>query len=401
MQGFKQYKNTVSSRITNISSLAVTLGISAILIAMATSKGLQKEIQNKTSVFNGHILVTLFENNESQISLFPIIDNQALRKQISEVANIKRIHPIALKAGMLKTESDFEGVLLKGVSSDFDWSSLESFLIKGHYPDFNQVNNREILISETLASQLNLKVGDQTEAFFQDELKNNLPIRRKFKVSGIYFSGFPDIDQSLIYGDLRQVQKLNKWEKNDIGAYEIFVNDYDQIQVTSDLIYNKLPPYLNSIPINERFSSIYQWIALFDFNVLVILIIMIIVGVINMATALLVLILERSRMVGLLKALGAKNTTIQKIFLYKGFEIMTKGLFFGNLIGLIFYFIQKNFGWIRLDPTTYFVEKAPVNISIMEIVLLNLFFLFVSLLLLWFPSKIILRISPSKVLRFR
>jgi len=158
---------------------------------------------------------------------------------------------------------------------------------------------------------------------------------------------------------------------------------------------------LNSIPISDRFSSMFQWIALFDFNVLIILVVMILVGVINMATALLVLILERSRMVGLLKALGARNNMIQKIFLYNGIVIMSKGLFFGNIIGLSFYFSQRTWGWVQLDPATYFVSQAPVSITFLEVISLNLFFLIICSLLLWIPSKIILKISPSKVLRFR
>lgn len=401
MQGHKQYKNTVSARIINIATLAVTLGISAILIAMSTSRGLQKEIQNKTSVFNGHILITLFENNESQVSVLPFEDNDLVRQQIRENKNIKRFHSIALKAGMLKTNSHFEGVLFKGVSSNFDWSSLDTFLTDGKFPDLSNTISKEILISETLARQLDLKVGDQTDTYFQSQSNQGLPKKRRFTVAGIYFSGFPDIDQTLLYGDLRQIQKLNRWEENMIGAYELFVKDFSLIQNTTDQIYNSIPSELNSIPIFDRFPSIFQWISLFDFNVLIILIVMILVGVTNMATALLVLILERSRMVGLLKAVGARNKLIQKIFLYNGIVIMSKGLLFGNLIGLGFYFSQSLLGWIRLDPSTYFVSKAPVSISGLEVLSINLFFLFISSLLLWIPSKIILRISPSKVLRFR
>ena len=401
MQGLKQHKNKVSARIINIATLAVALGMAAILVALASSQGLQQEIQKKTSAFNGHILVTLFENNESQVSIIPFEDREALRDQLTEEGNLSHFYPIAIKAGMLKTDADFEGILFKGVSSDFDWSRLESFLIRGRFPEVSQKPSTEILISKTVARQLNLKVGDRTDAFFQNQVQEGLPNRRRFTVSGIYFSGFPDIDQSLIYGDLRQVQGLNRWKSNQIGAYEVFVKDFSQIQKTADSIYNSLPSELNSIPIFDRFSSIFQWIALFDFNVLIILIVMILVGVINMATALLVLILERSRMVGLLKALGAKNALIQKIFLYNGIAIMTRGLLFGNGIGLYFYYSQQWWGWIRLDPTTYFVDQAPVALGLVEVVLLNLFFVFVSALLLWIPSTIILRISPSEVLRFR
>ena len=302
---------------------------------------------------------------------------------------------------MLKNKSHFEGVVFKGVSSNFDWSSLDTFLTEGRFPDLSDTMSKEILISETLARQLDLKVGDQTDSFFQNLSINGLPKKRRFTVAGIYFSGFPDIDQTLLFGDLRQIQKLNLWEENMIGGYELFVKNFSLIQNTTDKIYNDIPSELNSIPIFDRFPSIFQWISLFDFNVLIILIIMILVGVTNMATALLVLILERSRMVGLLKAVGARNKLIQKIFLYNGAVIMSKGLLFGNLIGLGFYFSQSFFGWIQLDPSTYFVSKAPVSISGLEVLFINLFFLFISSILLWIPSKIILRISPSKVLRFR
>ena len=402
MRGQKQHKSTVSARIINIATTAVALGIAAILIAISTSQGLQKEIQKKTSVFNGHILVTLFENNESQVSLLPMIDSDSIRNQIKEEINIKKIHSIALKAGMLKTDLDFEGILFKGVSENFDWTSLNSFKTQGTFPSFDpQLTSNEILISEVLASRLNLILGDRVEAFFQNSTGQGIPTRRRFTIVGIYFSGFPDIDENLVYGDLKQVQRMNKWDSNQIGGYELFVSNFKYLQQTANNIYDKLPSNLNSIPITERFYGIFQWISLFDFNVLIILIVMLLVGVINMATALLVLILERSRMIGLLKALGANNFLIQKIFLYNGTLIMAKGLFWGNVIGLGFYFSQHYFGWITLDPETYFVSVAPVSISFTEVLGLNIFFLVISVLLLWIPSKIILNIVPSKVLRFR
>ena len=402
MRGQKQHKSTVSARIINIATTAVAIGIAAILIAISTSQGLQKEIQKKTSVFNGHILVTLFENNESQVSLLPMIDSDSIRNQIKEEINIEKIHSVALKAGMLKTDSDFEGILFKGVSENFDWTSLSSFKTQGTFPSFDsQLTSDEILISEVITSRLNLKLGDRVEAFFQNSTGQGIPKRRRFTIVGIYFSGFPDVDENLVYGDLKQVQRLNKWDSNQIGGYELFVSNFKYLQQTANNIYDKLPSDLNSIPITDRFYGIFQWISLFDFNVLIILIVMLLVGVINMATALLVLILERSRMIGLLKALGANNFLIQKIFLYNGALIMAKGLFWGNIIGLGFYFSQHYFGWITLDPETYFVSVAPVSISFTEVLALNIFFLVISVLLLWIPSKIILNIVPSKVLRFR
>ncbi len=401
MRQYRQHKNTVSSRIINIATVAVALGIAAILIAMAFSRGLQKEIQIKTSVFQGQILITPFENNESQVSLLPLKASNQLKEAIQAHPECERMHAIAIKAGMLKTPQDFEGVLIKGVDADFEWSSLDRFLVEGSYPRINNEENNEILLSQVVANRLYLEVGDTVDAFFQTSLDQGLPQRRRFKISGLYFSGFPDIDENLAYTDLRQIQRLNRWKADEIGGYEVFIKDFSKLKVTAEEFYLGLPSELNSRALSDRYSSIFQWIALFDFNVLIILIVMLIVGVINMATALLVLILERSRMVGLLKTLGATHTLIQKIFLYNGILIMTRGLLFGNLVGLFIYFSQQQFKWIRLDPQTYFVTSAPVAFSWVEVVSINLFFLSIASLLLWLPSKIILRMSPSEALRNR
>ena len=401
MRQHEQYKNTVSSRIINIAMTAVAIGIASILIAMACSKGLQNEIRNKTSAFNGHILITLFENNESQVSILPFENSQEIKNKIEAHNDFDRMHAIALKAGMLKANDDFEGILLKGVDSGFKWTSIEGFLTQGDFPAYGSNSSNEILMSEVIANRLNLKVGDTVDAFFQNNLNEGLPKRRKFKIVGLFFSGFPDIDENLVYADLRQVQRLNQWNENQIGGYEVFVKSFSQVSQTSNQLYAGLPSELNSISISDRFSSIFQWITLFDFNVLIILIVMLLVGVINMATALLVLILERSRMVGLLKAIGAPDSMIQKIFMYNGIVIMSKGMFYGNLIGFTFYYSQLQWGWISLDPATYFVSVAPVSIAWFEALFLNLIFLGLATLLLWIPSKIVLKISPSQVLRYR
>ena len=401
MRQHKQPKDKVSSRIINIATIAVTIGIALILISMAFSIGLQNEIRNKASLFNGQILITTFENNESQVSLTPFEDSEELRVQIKNHPDFQRSHAVALKAGMFKSSNNFEGVLLKGVSNEFDWNSLNIFLTKGSFPNFQENTNNDILISETIADRLNLIVGDKVDAFFQSAQNDGFPKRRKFKIVGTYFSGFPDIDKNLIYTDIRQVQMLNQWKSNQIGGYEVFVNSFSQVSQIADELYKGLPSELNSIAISDRFKSVFQWISLFDFNVLIILVIMVLVGVINMATALLVMILERSRMIGLLKALGATHLVIQKIFMYNGIIIMTKGLFFGNLIGLLFYYFQYKYGWITLDPETYFVTIAPVSIGWFEILYLNLLFLSIATILLWIPSKIVMKFSPSQVLRFR
>jgi lipoprotein-releasing system permease protein len=401
MRQHKQHKNTVSSRIINIATVAVALGIASILIAMAFSKGLQDEIRNKTSVFNGQILIAPFENNESQVSLTPFQHSKKVQDEIAKHPDFQRMHTFAIKAGVFKTTADFEGILVKGVGSEFDWSSLDGFKTQGTYPDFTTTRSNEIFISETIANRLQLEVGATVDAFFQSAQSEGFPRRRKFKISGLYFSGFPDIDQNLVYADIRQVQALNQWDSDQIGGYEVFVDQVKRVPEIADEFYEGLPSELNSIAISDRFSSIFQWISLFDFNVVIILTVMILVGVINMATALLVLILERSRMVGLLKAVGASHRLIQSVFIYNGVAIMSQGLFFGNLIGFLIYYSQQHWGWITLDPETYFVSSAPVSIAWFEVLYLNGLFLILATLLLWIPSKIVLKIAPSQVLRFR
>ena len=401
MQQHKQYKSTVSAQITKIATLAVSIGIAAVLIAVSTSKGLQSEIRKKTSIFNGHIVVTLFENDESQLSLLPIEDQQEVRTLLQSKKGISNFHAFATMAGMLKSDENFEGILFKGVSAEVEPTLLNDFLIEGNFPDFRTPNNEGILVSNVHSRRLNLKVGDRVDAYFQSESNPENPRRRRFTVQGIYASGFPDIDENLVYGSLNQVQGLKGWTSNQIGGYEIYISEKENIEAIANQLYDALPSELDSRSIASRYTSIYQWISLFDFNVWVILLVMLIVGIINMATALLVLILERSRMVGLLKALGAEHQTIQTIFLYNGVFILLRGLFWGNLLGVGFYLTQKYWGWIQLNPENYFVDQAPVVLTFWDVLSVNLFFLIVSLLLLWIPSRIILRISPTKVLQFR
>ncbi|MEK9740783.1 MAG: FtsX-like permease family protein [Flavobacteriaceae bacterium] len=399
MQQHKQYKSTVSAQITKIATLAVSIGIAAVLIAVSTSKGLQSEIRKKTSIFNGHIVVTLFENDESQVSLLPIEDQQEVRTLLQSKKGISNFHAFATMAGMLKSDENFEGILFKGVSEEVEPTLLNDFLIEGNFPDFKTPNNEGILVSNIHSRRLNLKVGDRVDAYFQSESNPENPRRRRFIVQGIYASGFPDIDENLVYGSLNQVQGLKGWTSNQIGGYEIYISEKENIEAIADQLYDALPSELDSRSIASRYTSIYQWISLFDFNVLVILLVMLIVGIINMATALLVLILERSRMVGLLKALGAEHQTIQTIFLYNGVFILLRGLFWGNLFGVGFYLTQKHWGWIRLNPENYFVEIAPVFMTFSDVVLTNLVFLILSLTLLTLPLKILLKITPTKALK--
>ena len=395
------HKGSVSVQIIKIAKLAVALGISMILIAVATGKGLQEEIQSKTVAFNGHLVVAPFENSESKISVIPMANNPGVLEILKNEVGVTRVQRVALKGGLLKVGNQFEGVMIKGVSKDYRWEQLKSFLVDGGFPFLGSKTSNEILLSQVIARRLSVGVGDEVLAYFQNYQNQQLPNVRRFKVVGLFLSGFPDFDENFVFGDLRHIQRINKWKNNEIGAYEIFTSDLKTAISVGSSLYQKIPSDLNVIEVTHQYETIFQWISLFDFNILIIIIVMIIVGVINMSTALLVLILERSSMIGLLKSLGAGNRLIQKIFLYNGIAIMSKGLLWGNLMGLLFFLTQKYFGWIRLDPETYYVNVAPVSLEFWDVIWLNFIFLVVSSLLLFIPSLIISNIRPARVLRFR
>ena len=395
------HKGSVSVQIIKIAKVAVALGMSMILIAVATGKGLQKEIQNKTVALNGHLVVTPFENSESQISILPIKDEPHTLEMLKSEEGVTQVHRVALKGGLLKSTDQFEGIILKGVGREYQWEKLKGFLVEGRFPVLGEKTSNEILLSQRIARRLSVDLGDELTAYFQNSQNQQLPNVRKFKVVGMFLSGFPDFDENFVLGDLRHIQRINQWEEDQIGAYEVFTTDLNAATKAGSSIYLKLPSEMDVIEINRQYATIFQWISLFDFNILIIIIVMIVVGVINMSTALMVLILERSNMIGLFKSLGAGNRLIQKVFLYNGVTIMSQGLFWGNLVGILFYLTQKYWGWIRLDPETYYVYIAPVSIEFWDFLGLNLGFLGVSSFLLWIPSMIISSISPARVLRFR
>ena len=396
-----KFKGSVSVQIIKIAKVAVALGITMILIAVATGKGLQEEIQSKTVAFNGHLNVAPFENSESMISILPIKNDMKIFEMLKNESGVTHVQKVALKGGLLKSDDQFEGIVFKGVSQDYQWLVLKSFLVSGDFPQFGEIASNEIILSQVIAQRLSVGVGDEVSAYFQNSQNQQLPNVRKFKIAGLFLSGFPDFDENFVLGDLRHIQRINKWNNDEIGAYEVFTRDLNTSFSVGSSIYPKLPSDLDVIEITRQYATIFQWISLFDFNILIIIILMIVVGVINMSTVLLVLILERSSMIGLFKSLGAGNLLIQKIFLYNGIGIMSKGLFWGNLIGMLFYLTQKYWGWIRLDPETYYVDIAPVSLSFWDVILLNIGFLLVSSLMLWIPSSIISNINPSRVLRFR
>ena len=395
----KSYKSSISSPIIKIAITAIAIGIIMMIVSVATGIGLQNKIREKVAAFNGHIVITNFDDNQSQVHTQPISINQDFYPKFKTVEGINHIQAVANKAGIIRTESSVEGIILKGVGKDYVWTNIKEYIIEGRLPNYKGELNEEVLISEYLANRLHLKLGDKFNTFFMKE-SGKMPNLRNFKIVGIYNSGFQEFDASYVIGDIRHVQRINKWKKNEIGAFEVFINDFIQIKEIGDKVYKEIPPTYNSVTIEEKFFSIFEFLKLFDFNIIIILIVMIVVATINMIVALLVLILERTQMIGILKALGANNWNIRKIFLYNAAFLISRGLLFGNLIALGLLFLQKTFGIIKLNPQNYYVSEVQVDINFLHILLLNLGTIVICLLVLLIPSYMITKISPVKAIRF-
>mgnify|MGYP002142514200 FL=1 len=396
----KDYKSSISAPIIKIAIAAIAIGMVMMIVSVATGVGLQQKIREKVSAFNGHIIISNYDNNQSEATLTPISKNQKFYPKFNSVIGISHIQAIATKAGIIRTEKAFEGIVFKGVGTDYQWSAIKEYLIAGRLPNLSSQLNSEVVISQFLADRLQLKVGDAFNTFFIKENQNKLPSVRRFKITGIFNSGFQEFDATYIIGDIRHIQRINKWTPNEIGAFEIFVQDFNQIQAIGKEVYKQTPSNLDAKTIIEKYSYIFDWLQLFDFNIIVILGVMILVATINMVVALLVLILERTQMIGILKALGAGDWSVRKIFLYNAFYLILRGLLWGNCIGIGVLLIQKYFGVIQLNPENYYVNQAPVYFNLGYIAALNLLTILVCFLVLLIPSYIITKISPIKAIRY-
>ncbi len=399
LNGGTSYKSSASSTIIKIAIAAIAIGMVMMLISIATGVGLQREIRQKVSAFSGDILVSNFDGNNSEETVNPITINQDFYPNFDAVPEVTHVQAITTKAGMIRTAETFEGVVYKGVGDDYDWSRIEDYIIEGRKPELTGDLNNEILMSTYLAKRLGFTVGDKAIIHFVN--KENTRFRsRSLDIVGLYESAYQEFDKIYIIGDRRHLTFINKWEKDEVGAFEVFVDDFDNIERVNNEVYENSGSMLRSISIIQRNYNIFEWIKLFDFNIMLIIIVMILIAGINIAVALLVLVLERTRMIGILKALGSTDWNVRKIFIYNAMYLIGLGLFWGNLIGLGILFAQKYFGFIKLDPSTYYVSEAPVLINVWHIVSLNLGVFTICVLVLLIPSYIITKISPVRAIRF-
>ncbi|MGN7514562.1 MAG: ABC transporter permease [Allomuricauda sp.] len=398
----KEHKISISAPIIKIAIAAIAIGVVMMLIAIATGIGLKNKIREKVAAFNGHIQISSFDNNNSEVSLMPIILDQDFYPEFKDVEGIRHVQAVVTKGGIIRTADTFEGMLAKGVGTDYDWSTFEEYLVDGRIPDYSGDLNEEVLISSLMANRLQLKVGDSFFSFFlRDGDASKPPNNRRFEIVGIYDSGFEEFDETYVFVDIRHIQLMNRWEENEIGNFEVFIDDFDQLDEKSNEIYNKTLSNLDTQNIKSKYFRIFEWIGLFDFNIALIIGIMIIVGGINMITALLVLILERTQMIGILKALGSANWSIRKVFLYNAAYLIAIGLFWGNLIGLGLIFLQNKYRMFKFpNPEEYYIDYIPVHMDLPTVLLLNIGVMLLCLLMLLIPSYIITKITPVKAIQF-
>jgi len=400
---FQQGKKNVSRPAVRIATIGIALGLAVMLISVAVVIGFKNEIRNKTIGFGGHIQITNFDNNNTY-EMNPIKADKALMNKISSIDGVKHVQRFATKPGIIKTDNEFQGIVVKGIDKDFDWKFFKSNLVEGQILDVSgDTPSNKVVLSKYLANLLGLKLGDSFFTYFiQDQVR-----ARKFKIVGIYSTNFIEYDKLFILADMRQVQALNNWSADSFSGVEVLINDFDKLDQVGDAVYdataNKFTKQGNAYTaqtIKQINPQIFSWLQLLDTNVWVILILMLAVAGFNMISGLLILILERTNMIGILKSLGSTDWSVRKIFLYHSFFLIAKGMLWGNAIGLSLCAIQYFTGIIPLDPQAYYVATVPVSFNWLYIVLLNVGTLLASLLMMIGPSYLITKITPAKIIRY-
>lgn len=391
-------KRTFSKLIVRIAILGITLGLAVMILAVAIVKGFKSEIREKVRGFSGDIQISKLDLNSSYENSPFTFEKEKLGKLLA-MPNVDYGHPFATKPGIINTNDEIEGVVLKGVDRNYNWDYFEKTLVDGKVIDFSDsIKSRgQILISKYTATRLNLKVGDDFLMYF---IENSLR-KRKFEIAGIYSLGVEEVDKTFVIGDIALIRSLNKWEDTQVGGYELRVKDFSELDKTANSVYDNIPIELRSYSVKEYYPTIFEWLSLLDVNTQVILILMIAVAVINMISALLIMILERTNMIGILKALGSTNWNVRKIFLYNASYLVLVGLLLGNLLGAGLGWFQAETHFFKLDQASYYINFVPVQLELRDIILLNAGTLIISIIVLLIPSLLVTRISPLKAISFK
>jgi lipoprotein-releasing system permease protein len=394
-------QRSFSRFIIRLSMAATIISVMVMILTLAFASGFQKTISEKVFSFWGHIRIQSFESARISIAEETPVrrsDSVSRLKQIN--AAVRQVQAFATKNAILKTAETIEGVLFKGVEENYDFNNIRQFLVSGRWINFSDSGySSEINLSASTAAMLKLKVNDQVLIYFIQP--GSAPRPRKLTVAGIYKTGIEEYDKLIAIGDLKLVQRLNGWEADQIGGYEIFLNDYKKMETVGYEIVPYLPAGLQSTTIVNLFPNIFDWLGLQDKTIFIVLAIMVAIAVLNLITCLLILVLERTRMVGILKALGARNFTVQKIFLYHGTIITFTGLVFGNLVALLVLWLQQRYGFITLPEDAYYIAQAAVDIVWWQIAAVNIGTFIICFLVLMIPTLIVKRVKPVKAIQFR
>ncbi len=380
-----------------IAITSIALGLAIMFVAVAILTGFKKEIREKVVGFCGHIQIIKYSETTTYEPQ-PVEKQQPFCSRLQKAPEIRHIQVFATKAGIIKTADQIQGVVLKGVSTDYDWSFFSNKMVDGHiFTLRDTVRTDEVIISRKIANLLNLHVNNEMRMYF---IVGNNTLGRKFRISGIYDTGLEEFDKLYVIGDIRHVQKLNGWTASQVGGFEVYLNDFKDMDRMGVYIYHQIGFSLDAQTIRMLFPQIFDWLDLQDINVLIILILIVLVSSTTIVSTLLILILERTTMIGILKALGMRNRDIRKVFLYNAMYIVGWGLLWGNALAFTLCLLQKKFELVKLSEETYYVSVIPVNLNVWNILLINLGTVAICYLIFTLPSIIISRVTPVKAIRF-
>ncbi len=392
--------------VTKVATLGIILGMVVMILSLAIGFGFKKEIRQKIVGFGSHIQIMNYDYNQSY-ETNPISPSPELLVSLKKIQGVNQIQRFATKPGMIKTGNAIQGVVLKGISTDFNWDFFKGIIVDGDTLQIDSIKRTDgILVSRKLSQMLHLSVGDDLRMYFLQKDKI-APRGRKFSIKGIFDSNLPEFDKLYALVDIKQIQRLNNWDKSQISGLEIQIDNFENVDKTSAEVSSIATSFIdeNGIMLRTRTildlqPQIFGWLDLLDMNVLVILVLIMIVAGFNMVSGLLILILERTNMIGILKALGIQNSSLRKVFLYLATFIVGRGLVWGNFIGVSFCMIQKYTGIIKLDPENYYLETVPIQITFWHLLILNIATILLTTLMMLGPSYLASKISPVKAIRF-
>lgn len=394
---FSFSKENLSSVVMKIAVVSIALGISIMLISIAVIVGFKNQIKEKVVGFVNPIQIQVLNQNES-IEETPFIYDSILKSKLN-LPFVESVYPTANKAGLVKTNEEIHGIVLKGVGEDYDWNYMKANLVAGDVPQYleNERSN-DVLVSKIISDKMMLNVGDEVRIWFVGE---NMKTRgRKFLIKGIYETGLTECDERFIYCDLNQIRRLNGWDDNMVGHLEIDVVEGVDPMEANNTIYYKIPTNLVSYEAKDLYPQIYDWLELQDMNVVIIIVLMLLVAGITMISMLLIIVLERTSTIGILKSMGANNAFIRKIFLQRSQRILLIGMLFGNIFGIGLCLMQKYTEVIKLSPESYYLSSVPIELNWTYILLLNIGTFILWVLMMSIPTMIINNIKPSKSIRF-